>query len=123
MYDSIDDIENPVNGGIYKINAYGINFALTFENYKILLITEDFTEKTQITSDNYYTLLLDVIDEDNTLQFVYYYGCWYILSKAVEKTKLLKGDLRHIRDNEFILTNQRYDSLFEIKNPIKNGVY
>ena len=123
MYDSIDDIENPVNGGIYKINAYGINFALTFENYKILLVTEDFTEKTQITSDNYYTLLLDVIDEDNTLQFVYYYGCWYILSKAIEKTKLLKGDLRHIRDNEFILTNQRYDSLFEIKNPIKNGVY
>ena len=123
MYNRISDIQNPVNGGIYRINAYGIKSELTFEKHKILLVTKDFTESTQITPDNYYTLLLDLIDDDDTLQFVYYYGCWYILNKTFEKTKLLKGDLRHIRDDEFIKVNQRYDSLLEITNPIKNGVY
>jgi len=31
--------------------------------------------------------------------------------------------LRHIRDDEYIETNERYDDFSEIKNPISNGVY
>ena len=38
-------------------------------------------------------------------------------------TKPLKADIRHVRDNEFILTGQTYQDFDEIKNPIKNGVY
>ena len=87
------------------------------------MVTEDLTEKVEVTPDNLYTLLLDTIENDETLQFVYYYGCWYILNKALEKTKLLKGDLRHIRDDEYIEINERYDDFSEIENPIQNGVY
>jgi len=36
---------------------------------------------------------------------------------------LLKGDLRHIRSDEYILTNERYDDFSQIQNPIQNGVY
>ena len=123
IYDKINDIQNPINGGIYQIKTYGIKTELTFENHKILLITEDLTEKIEITPDNLYTLLLDTIQDDTTLQFVYYYGCWYILNKALEKTQLLKGDLRHVRDDEYIETNEIYNSFSEIENPIHNGVY
>ena len=123
VYDKISDIQNPINGGLYQIKTYGIKSELTFENHRILLVTDDLTEKIEVTPDNLYTLLLDTIENDETLQFVYYYGCWYILNKALEKTKLLKGDLRHIRDDEYIETNERYDDFSEIKNPILNGVY
>jgi len=36
---------------------------------------------------------------------------------------LLKGDLRHIRSDEYILTNEQYDDFSQIQNPIQNGVY
>ena len=123
IYDHISDITNPVNGGIYQLRTYGIKSELTFENHKILLVTEDLTEKIEITPDNFYILLLDTIQDDDTLKFVYYYGCWYILNKALEKTKLLKGDIRQVRDDEYILINEKYDDFSEIQNPIKNGVY
>ena len=122
-YDKISDIQNPINGGLYQIKTYGIKSELTFENHRILLVTDDLTEKIEVTPDNLYTLLLDTIENDETLQFVYYYGCWYILDKALKKIKLLKGDLRHIRDDEYIETNERYDDFSEIENPIQNGVY
>ena len=45
------------------------------------------------------------------------------IGKSYEKTKLLKGDIRQLRDNEYILVDEYYDSFDEIKNPIPNGVY
>ena len=123
IYDKLSDIQNPVNGGIYRLKTYGINSVLSFENHKILLVTDDLTEKTEVTPDNFYTLLLETLNNDSTLHFVYYYGCWYILNKALEKIKLLKGDIRHIRNNEYIETNEKYENFFEIENPIPNGVY
>ena len=123
FYDKLSDIQNPVNGGIYQLKTYGIDSLLSFENHRILLITDNLTEKIEITPDNFYTLLLETLNDDNTLQFVYYYGCWYILNKALEKTKLLKGDLRHIRNDEYVEINEKYNDFSEIKNPIPNGVY
>jgi hypothetical protein len=58
-----------------------------------------------ITPNNYYTLILDSIDDDEKVQFVYYYGSWYVLSKGRERAKILKGDIRHIRDDEYILVD------------------
>ena len=120
VYDSIDEIENPVNAGIYQIHAYGLKSGAFLENNRVIVINEDNTEHTEVTPDNYYTL---PIEDDEKLQFVYYYGCWYILTKGYEKTKLLGGDIRQLRDNEYILVNEYYDSFAEIENPIPNGVY
>ena len=86
-------------------------------------MNEDNTEHTEVTPDNYYTLILEPIEDDKKLQFVYYYGCWYTLAKGYEKTKLLGGDIRQLRDNEYILVDEYYDSFEEIENPIPNGVY
>ena len=123
LYDDLDDIQNPINGGIYQLKSYGIKKALTLENHRILLVPEDLTEKVVITPDNLYTILIDTINDDDNLKFVYYYGCWYVLNKALQKNKLLKGDIRHVRDDQFIPINEEYDSFSEIKNPIPNGVY
>ena len=124
IYDNFNDITNPKNGYIYQIKAYGLKSNATLEDHKILLVTEDLTEHIVVTPDNIYTLLLEQIEDDDKLQFVYYYGCWYKLDKAYEKTKLLKGDIRQLRDNEYILINdEKYDDFSEIKNPIPNGVY
>lgn len=120
VYDSIDEIENPVNAGIYQIRAYGLKSGAFLENNRVIVVNEDNTEHTEVTPDNYYTL---PIEDDEKLQFVYYYGCWYILAKGYEKTKLLGGDIRQLRDNEYILVNEYYDSFAEIENPIPNGVY
>ena len=125
IYDNLNDISNPINGGIYQIKTYGISSSvLKMQNQKILLVPENLTEKIEITPDNFYTLLLETIDDDNILKFVYYYGCWYVLNQALKKkVELLKNDIRHIRDDEYIQTNERYDDFSEIKNPINNGVY
>ena len=48
---------------------------------------------------------------------------WFCICMGFGITKLLKGDLRHIRDDEYIETNERYDDFSEIENPIQNGVY
>jgi len=58
--------------------------------------------------------MLNGIEDDDTLKFVYYYGCWYLLKDAYEKTTLLKGDIRQVKDNEYILLNEYYDSFDEI---------
>ena len=113
---------------MYQVAAYGFKRDdLFFENHKILVIDENLNlvqwETNEETLEKKYTLKLDTIDDDETLRFVYYYGCWYLLPKALEMTKLLKADIRNVRDNEFILTNQTYQDFSEIKNPIKNGVY
>ena len=123
VYNSIDEIENPVNAGVYQIRAYGLKSGAFLQNNRVIVINEDNTEHTEVTPDNYYTLILESIEDDKKLQFVYYYGCWYILAKSYEKTKLLKGDIRQLRDNEYILVDEYYDSFKEIKNPIPNGVY
>lgn len=120
VYNSIDEIENPVNAGIYQIRAYGLKSGAFLENNRVIVVNEDNTEHTEVTPDNYYTL---PIEDDEKLQFVYYYGCWYILAKGYEKTKLLGGDIRQLRDNEYILVDEYYDSFEEIENPIPNGVY
>ena len=60
---------------------------------------------------------------DDTLKYVYYYGCWYLLKDAYEKISLLKGDIRQVRDDEYILLDEYYDNFDEIQNPIPNGVY
>ena len=124
IYDNLSDIQNPINGGIYQLKTYGISSSiLTMQDHKILLVPQNLTERIEITPDNFYTLLLETIENDDTLKFVYYYGCWYVLNQALEKTQLLKGDLRHIRSDEYILTNERYDDFSQIQNPIQNGVY
>ena len=120
VYDSIDEIENPVNAGIYQIRAYGLKSGAFLQNNRVIVVNEDNTEHTEVAPDNYYTL---PIEDDEKLQFVYYYGCWYILAKGYEKTKLLGGDIRQLRDNEYILVDEYYDSFEEIENPIPNGVY
>lgn len=123
VYDSIDEIENPVNAGIYQIRAYGLKSGAFLQNNRVIVVNKDNTEHTEVTPDNYYTLILEPIEDDKKLQFVYYYGCWYTLAKGYEKAKLLGGDTRQLRDNEYILVNEYYDSFAEIKNPIPNGVY
>ena len=123
VYDSIDEIENPVNAGIYQIRAYGLKSGAFLENNRVIVVNENNTEHIEVTPDNYYTLILEPIEDDEKLQFVYYYGCWYILAKSYEKTKLLDGDIRQLRDNEYILVDEYYDSFSEIENPIPNGVY
>lgn len=123
VYDSIDEIKNPVNAGIYQIRAYGLKSGAFLQNNRVIVVNEDNTEHTEVTPDNYYTLILEPIEDDKKLQFVYYYGCWYTLAKGYEKTKLLGGDIRQLRDNEYILVNEYYDSFAEIENPIPNGVY
>ena len=123
IYNSIDEIKNPVNAGIYQIRAYGLKSGAFLQNNRVIVVNEDNTEHTEVTPDNYYTLILEPIEDDKKLQFVYYYGCWYTLAKGYEKTKLLGGDIRQLRDNEYILVDEYYDSFAEIKNPIPNGVY
>ena len=123
IYDSIDEIKNPVNAGIYQIRAYGLKSGAFLQNNRVIVVNKDNTEHTEVTPDNYYTLILEPIEDDKKLQFVYYYGCWYTLAKGYEKTKLLGGDIRQVRDNEYILVNEYYDSFAEIENPIPNGVY
>ena len=123
VYNSIDEIENPINAGIYQIRAYGLKSGAFLQNNQVIAVNEDNTEHIKVTPDNYYTLILESIEDDKKLQFVYYYGYWYILAKDYEKTKLLDGDIRQLRDNEYILVNEHYNSFAEIKNPIPNGVY
>lgn len=123
VYNSIDEIENPINAGIYQIRAYGLKSGAFLQNNQVIAVNEDNTEHIKVTPDNYYTLILESIEDDKKLQFVYYYGYWYTLAKDYEKTKLLDGDIRQLRDNEYILVNEHYNSFSEIKNPIPNGVY
>lgn len=123
VYNSIDEIENPINAGIYQIHAYGLKSGAFLQNNRVIAVNEDNTEHIKVTPDNYYTLILESIEDDKKLQFVYYYGYWYTLAKDYEKTKLLDGDIRQLRDNEYILVNEHYNSFAEIKNPIPNGVY
>ena len=124
IYDSLDEITNPINGGIYQLQSHGLKSGAFLENHRVLVVNEANTEHRQVTPDNYYTLIIEPIKDDEKLQFVYYYGCWYVLSKSYDKTKLLKGDIRHIRENEYItIDDTPYDSFEDIKNPIPNGVY
>lgn len=123
IYNSIDEIKNPVNAGIYQIRAYGLKSGAFLQNNRVIVVNKDNTEHTEVTPDNYYPLILEPIEDDKKLQFVYYYGCWYTLAKGYEKTKLLGGDIRQLRDNEYILVDEYYNSFTEIENPIPNGVY
>ena len=123
VYSSLDEIIKPVNGGIYQIYTYGLKSGAFLENNRVMVVDRENTEYKEVTPNNYYTLILEVIEDDDKLKFVYYYGCWYLLEKSYEKTKLLKGDIRQLRDNEYILVDEYYDSFDEIKNPIPNGVY
>ena len=113
-----------VNGGIYQIKTYGILDNIELENHKVLIINDNnYIEIEENTPDMLYKLIIDKIENDESLQYVYYYGCWYLLKTAYEKKTLSKYDIRTIRENEFFITNESYDSINEIKNPIQNGVY
>lgn len=122
-YNNLDQIKNPKNGGIYQILSYGLQIKASLENHRVLLVNKNNTEYTIVSPNTNYKLLLDSIKDDDKAKFVYYYGSWYLLSKAPERTKLLQHDIRHLRDNEYILVNEYYDSFSEITNPIPNGVY
>ena len=68
--------------------------------------------------------MLEQIKEDNSLRYIYYYGDFYPILKAKEISEtLLKADIRHIRENEYILTNESYNNFQEVENIIPNGVY
>lgn len=123
VYDDLDEITDPVNGGIYQIRAYGLTSGAFLQNHRIVVVDEENTEHTEVTPDNFYTLIIEPIEDDDKLKFVYYYGCWYTLAKGQEKTTLLKGDTRQLRDHEYILVDEYYDSFDDISNPIPNGVY
>ena len=123
VYNSIDEIKNPVNAGIYQIRADGLKSGAFLQNNQVIAVNEDNTEHIKVTPDNYSTLILEPIEDDKELQFVYYYGYWYALAKDYEKTKLLDDNIRRLRDNEYILVNEHYNSFAEVKNPIPNGVY
>ena len=123
IYNNLNEITSPVNGGIYRLQAQGLKSGAFLQDHKVLMVNPEDVSNTVITPNNYYTLILDSIDDDEKVQFVYYYGSWYILSKGRERAKILKGDIRHIRDDEYILVDGQYDSLDDITNPIPNGVY
>ena len=123
IYNSLNEITNPVNGGIYQLQTQGLKSGAFLQNHKVLMVNPEDVSNIVITLNNYYTLILDSIDDDEKVQFVYYYGSWYVLSKGRERAKILKGDIRHIRDDEYILVDGQYDSLNDITNPIPNGVY
>lgn len=124
VYDTLDDIIDPINGGIYQLRAYGLKSSIYIEDKDIILVEEDLVTHTPLNNNNIYSLLLDAIEDDKNLKFIYYYSTWYVFSKHDNIIKLLKGDIRHLRENEYIeLENSYFDSLEEIKNPIENGVY
>ena len=123
IYNSINDIENPINGGIYQIRTNESKNNTILENYRIFATDENNVGYQEVTPEMYQTLILNSAGDNNTLKFVYYYNCWYLLEEGYEKTKLLKGDLRQLRDDEFILVNDYYDSFQDIGEPIPNGVY
>ncbi len=123
VYDSLDEVTDPVNAGVYQLRAYGLKDGAFLQNNRVVVIDEESQEHTEVTPDNYYTLITEPIEDDDKLKFVYYYGCWYTLSKGFEKTKLLGGDIRQLRDNEYILIDEYYDDFSEIENPVRNGVY
>ena len=133
LYESFDEILEKVNdgtielenGNVYQVIGYGIKRdTSSIEDHQVLIIDYDLVQSDlPETSSENGRLLLDEIDDDDKLKFVYYYGHWYLFLKTLEMTKPLKADIRHVRDNEFILTGQTYQDFNEIKNPIKNGVY
>ena len=133
-------IETIDENGYPKIDLYSEEAQ---ENFKALfIIAEDLNDSVEdsnpgwiISVDdediwpenaNVHDLLLEQIKNDNSLKFIYYYGKLYPILKAEEiSKKLTKVDIRHIRDNEYILTNQSYETFQDLKNItlIPNGVY
>lgn len=121
VFENLDQIENPKNGGIYQISTLGLKSGASLQNHQILIVNED---NIQEFSNENFALLLENINDDEKLQFVYFNNHWYFLKDLKDKTKILKhGDIRQVRDNEYILTNQSYESIDDIINPIPNGVY
>jgi hypothetical protein len=104
----------------------GVTTSLSLGVDEILIITEEGIQKISASTDpdTYYALLLDRIDDDEKLKFIYYYGNWYSLPKGYEAAGLLKHDIRTIRETEYVLMyDKTYTSTDEIENPITNGVY
>ena len=125
-YESLSEITNPVNGGIYQLQTVGVTTSLSLGADEVLIITEEGIQKISASTDPdaYYALLLDRIDDDEKLKFIYYYGNWYSLPKGCEAAGLLKHDIRTIRETEYVLMyDKTYTSTDEIENPITNGVY
>ena len=157
-YEKLSDITNPKNGHVYLLSALGFSYesedsinpyladAITEEDniYKVIQGTiqqdpnNDWVVNDVPNSENLYKLVIENI-KDDAFRFVYYYGSWYLLSEGKEKSdNLLKGDIRQVRDNEFIksseipvetqdttgdniyIINQK---LYIIQNLIDNGVY
>lgn len=125
-YESLSEITNPVNGGIYQLQTVGVTTSLSLGVDEVLIITENGVQRINASTDPdaYYALLLDRIDDDEKLKFIYYYGNWYSLPKGYEAAGLLKHDIRTIRETEYVLMDDKtYTSTSEIENPITNGVY
>ena len=125
-YESLSEVTNPVNGGIYQLQTVGVTTSLSLGVDEVLIITEEGIQKISASTDpdTYYALLLDRIDDDEKLKFIYYYGNWYSLPKGYEAAGLLKHDIRTIRETEYVLMDDKtYTSTDEIENPITNGVY
>ena len=96
------------------------------DNIGWIISVDDKTAWPQEVQNEIYDLLLEQIKNDNSLKYIYYYGKLYPILKAEEiSKKLTKADIRHIRDNEYILTNQSYETFQDLQNItlIPNGVY
>ena len=96
------------------------------DNIGWIISVDDKTAWPQEIQNEIYDLLLEQIKNDNSLKYIYYYGKLYPILKAEEiSKKLTKADIRHIRDNEYILTNQSYETFQDLENItlISNGVY
>lgn len=121
-YQSLNEITNPVNGGIYYLQNISLDDVVDSENPNILIVSEDLTEHEHVSQDQLYTLLLDRGDDPNA-KFIYYYGVWYMYATKDEITGLQRDDIRHVRLDEYIEMNETYNSTEEIQPPQRNGVY
>ena len=118
VYNSLNEIANPVNGGIYSIDVGEFNTEAEIDNNNILIVSDDLATHSEATPEEIQSLIAN-----EYLYFVYYYGAWYTLKEGQEKIKLLKGDIRLSRQTECIPMEGIYNNLSEIENPVLNGVY
>ena len=114
-----------------KTEFYTVDNSLYDDSSNILMLDINHTTPENeliinhiVIPKNIYTLYVEEINDDERLQFVYYYGYWYLLQDIKNRIKLSqKENIRQIRDYEYIMTNQSYLNFEDIKNPIPNGVY
>ena len=126
-------IENIDENGYPKLNYYNAeNSNDESKSFKALFIQSETLNDNEgwivssSNGNNFYDLAFELIEKDNSLIYVYYYGVLYPLLKAEEISKQFsKADIRHIRDNEYIQTGEVYEDFSNLNeiDIIPNGVY